>query len=51
MRIDQLDRGGFTDSNVKNLIDKDQIQQKLKNIEAERLRCRIAYQTLPQSFL
>ena len=38
LKIDHLDRGGFTDSNVneKNRIEKDQIQQKLQSFGLER---------------
>ena len=37
--IYQLDRGGFTASNAKNRIEKDQVQQKLQSFEFERLKC------------
>ena len=37
LNIDQLDKGGFTDSDEKNKrIEKDQIQQKLESFELER---------------
>ena len=38
LKIDHLDRGGFTDSNAKIRIEKDQIQQKLESFELERLQ-------------
>ena len=49
MRIDQSDRGGFTDSNLKNCIQKDQIQQKLQSLEIGTNEK--ANQILPRSFL
>ena len=35
-KIGQMDRGGFTDSNAKKRIEKDQIQQKLQSFELVR---------------
>ena len=41
MQIDQSDRGGFTDSNVKNRIEKEQIRQKLQSFALGRMRRQI----------